>query len=81
MNIIGGSQTYPQQRSISHLWWKSTIRLYISTEYKVKLNIHAIRIQWALVLQLKNTFHNINVDRLELDLRVTPPDLKSKSKV
>uniref|UniRef100_A0A2H1W8M3 SFRICE_018166 n=1 Tax=Spodoptera frugiperda TaxID=7108 RepID=A0A2H1W8M3_SPOFR len=25
MNIIGGSQTHPQQRSIAHLWWKITL--------------------------------------------------------
>ncbi|KAF9798330.1 hypothetical protein SFRURICE_004986 [Spodoptera frugiperda] len=26
MNMIGGSQTHPQQRSIAHLWWKSNIK-------------------------------------------------------
>uniref|UniRef100_A0A2H1WK69 SFRICE_025641 n=1 Tax=Spodoptera frugiperda TaxID=7108 RepID=A0A2H1WK69_SPOFR len=26
MNMISGSQTHPQQRSIAHLWWKSTIK-------------------------------------------------------
>ncbi|KAF9802001.1 hypothetical protein SFRURICE_004252, partial [Spodoptera frugiperda] len=26
MNMIGGSQTYPQQRSITHLWWKGILR-------------------------------------------------------
>uniref|UniRef100_A0A2H1WWH9 SFRICE_035528 n=1 Tax=Spodoptera frugiperda TaxID=7108 RepID=A0A2H1WWH9_SPOFR len=31
-------------------------------------NIHAIWMQWTLVLQLKSTkFHNINVDRSELE--------------
>ncbi|KAF9796487.1 hypothetical protein SFRURICE_014658, partial [Spodoptera frugiperda] len=31
-------------------------------------NIHAIQMQWALVLHLKTTkFHNNNVDRSELD--------------
>uniref|UniRef100_A0A2H1V7R1 SFRICE_031279 n=1 Tax=Spodoptera frugiperda TaxID=7108 RepID=A0A2H1V7R1_SPOFR len=24
MNMIGGSQTHPQQRSIAHLWWKTS---------------------------------------------------------
>ncbi|KAF9822337.1 hypothetical protein SFRURICE_017612 [Spodoptera frugiperda] len=24
INMIGGSQTHPQQHSIAHLWWKST---------------------------------------------------------
>ncbi|KAF9787620.1 hypothetical protein SFRURICE_001672 [Spodoptera frugiperda] len=27
MNMIEGSQTHPQQRSIAHLWWKSTLSL------------------------------------------------------
>ncbi|KAF9803563.1 hypothetical protein SFRURICE_008718 [Spodoptera frugiperda] len=36
-------------------------------------NIYAIRMQWALVLQLKSTtFHNINVDPSELVSRVSP---------
>ncbi|KAF9808074.1 hypothetical protein SFRURICE_017246 [Spodoptera frugiperda] len=26
MTMIGGSQTHPQQRSIAHIWWKSTLR-------------------------------------------------------
>ncbi|KAF9806111.1 hypothetical protein SFRURICE_008239 [Spodoptera frugiperda] len=25
MNIIGGYQTHPQQHTIAHLWWKSTL--------------------------------------------------------
>uniref|UniRef100_A0A2H1WD03 SFRICE_025079 n=1 Tax=Spodoptera frugiperda TaxID=7108 RepID=A0A2H1WD03_SPOFR len=28
MNMIGGNQTHPQQRSIAHLWWKSTLKLH-----------------------------------------------------
>ncbi|KAF9788921.1 hypothetical protein SFRURICE_018497 [Spodoptera frugiperda] len=35
-------------------------------------NIHAIWMQWTLVLQLKSTkFHNINVDRSELESGVS----------
>ncbi|KAF9808391.1 hypothetical protein SFRURICE_008444 [Spodoptera frugiperda] len=31
MNMIGGSQTYPQQRSIAYLWWKSSLRFQVRT--------------------------------------------------
>ncbi|KAF9808063.1 hypothetical protein SFRURICE_017235 [Spodoptera frugiperda] len=44
-------------------------------------NIHAIRMQWVLVLQLKSTkFHNINVDRAEFYLRENPSSLSMSLK-
>uniref|UniRef100_A0A2H1WTV3 SFRICE_014513 n=1 Tax=Spodoptera frugiperda TaxID=7108 RepID=A0A2H1WTV3_SPOFR len=27
MNVIGGSQTHPQQRNVAHFWWKSLLKL------------------------------------------------------
>uniref|UniRef100_A0A2H1W7J6 SFRICE_009556 n=1 Tax=Spodoptera frugiperda TaxID=7108 RepID=A0A2H1W7J6_SPOFR len=34
MNMIGGSQTHPQQRSIAHLWWKSTKKLLLLFHFR-----------------------------------------------
>ncbi|KAF9814733.1 hypothetical protein SFRURICE_014828 [Spodoptera frugiperda] len=45
-NMIGGSQTHPQQRSIAYLWWKSTLNmvflLFRGCVYKHKVHIHMI---------------------------------------
>uniref|UniRef100_A0A2H1WF07 SFRICE_022928 n=1 Tax=Spodoptera frugiperda TaxID=7108 RepID=A0A2H1WF07_SPOFR len=38
MNMIGGNQTHPKQRSIAHLWWKSTLNLAFP-KHKRKLTI------------------------------------------
>ncbi|KAF9788968.1 hypothetical protein SFRURICE_006769 [Spodoptera frugiperda] len=41
MNMIGGSQTHPQQRSIAHLWWKSTLILLMTVTYCLMFSLHA----------------------------------------
>ncbi|KAF9805557.1 hypothetical protein SFRURICE_020942 [Spodoptera frugiperda] len=46
MNMIGGSQTHPQQRSIAHLWWKSRCGLSLISDG------YFTNIYWAFTREL-----------------------------
>ncbi|KAF9824530.1 hypothetical protein SFRURICE_003987 [Spodoptera frugiperda] len=52
MNMIGGSQTHPQQRSVAHLWWKNN--LYYLLPYFIAIFSN-------LKSQLKKTLPHIRI--------------------
>uniref|UniRef100_A0A2H1VBT5 SFRICE_023750 n=1 Tax=Spodoptera frugiperda TaxID=7108 RepID=A0A2H1VBT5_SPOFR len=49
--MIGGSPTQPQQRSIAHLWWKSTLKLKSSiiVHKPASYASHATDFMWSCI--------------------------------
>uniref|UniRef100_A0A2H1WUL5 SFRICE_018525 n=1 Tax=Spodoptera frugiperda TaxID=7108 RepID=A0A2H1WUL5_SPOFR len=58
MNMIGGSQTHLQQSSISHIWWKSTLRLSLMTNNRFtnqsKKRSPGVDIKWSCQHAIKD---------------------------